>query len=126
MSEMSLVGDVADALHNDPTIRRRVGGRVHLHQSFSELPDIIVSAIGEPKVSTIVLTCRAKSPGEADKVGSAVMSALVKTPSSLLDGRNWVAVQDRSGYDAGAKAYRRVISVEPRPNRLLKKSFVWL
>jgi hypothetical protein len=116
MRQTSLVDEVAHALHLDPSVRSRVGERVRTDRFVAELPDIVVTGVTDPQkhgVAKIVLTCRAKTSSEADKVGAAVKTAL-KSRILVAHGGRWVTVQDRSGYDSSAKAFRRVILVEPK------------
>ena len=115
MRQASLVNDVAHALHMDPTVRSRVGDRVHSTRTSAELPDIVISEIASGdtrKGFGIRVTCRAKTPDEARRIGAAVKMALSR--DTAADGFRWVAVQDTSNYDSSAGAFRRVISVETR------------
>jgi hypothetical protein len=80
------------------------------------LPNIVVSTATQPlrppaPDNRVIVTCRAETSAEADKVGAAVVKALLaRSPSAR---HRWVKIQDRSGYDSTSKSFRRVISVQP-------------
>jgi hypothetical protein len=120
MGSISIVDDLTVALHSDPNITRRVGGRV-AHESKARdvvLPDIVVDAVEGEYVAhaparQIRITCRAKTPSEADKVGNAVVTAL-SNARLTSEHIKLVTLADRSGYDSTSGAFRRVISVAVR------------
>jgi|SRR5579872_2906615 len=115
MGQSSLEEDIAYTLHGNAIIKSRVGDRVRTDKSIVELPDIVVSATASDNRNTqVTLTCRAATANEADRVGAAVITALEpQHPHSRA--RTWITIQDRSGYDASVKAFRRIISLEPKP-----------
>jgi hypothetical protein len=118
MAQGSLADDLAGALHQDPIIRSRVGGRImhSAHLNRDALPNIVVSTATRParppaSGNEVIVTCRAETSAEADRVGAAVVKALSGQRSSS-ERRRWVKIQDRSGYDSTSKSFRRTISVQ--------------
>lgn len=113
MARASLVDDVTSVLHSDPQIKRWVGHRVVSISEAADLPNIVVVEAEGGSGHQVVLTCRATTSNQADRIGAAVKSALVAKDRNSK-GAHWVAIQDRSGYDSSAKAFRRVISLTSR------------
>jgi hypothetical protein len=121
MNTVSIVDDLTDALHSHPGVVKTVGGRVtrDCQAGGLGLPNIIIDAVSRADAVTFTaggkvrITCRAKTPTEADHVGDAVVTALTGARVGI-ENMKLVKVTDRSGYDHASGAFRRVIFVDVR------------
>jgi len=116
MAQSIIAEDLVGALYRDPNIKSRVGDRVLQtgHVKKASLPNIVISSEIDPKYEGVtIFTCRAATSAEADKVGAAVVQVITARRSNS-SSIGWVKVQDRSGYDAQTKSFRRVIAVAPK------------
>lgn len=119
MAQGLIAEDLVGALHRDPVIRSRVGGRVLEPDEIdrASLPNIVISyetdAAYDAKFKRVTVTCRAQTSAEADSVGAAVIHVISSRRSSPNSPR-WITIQDRSGYDAHSKTFRRIIAVAPK------------
>jgi hypothetical protein len=113
MPQSALAEELVGALHRDPLVRNRVGSRVLQvgEKTKTSLPNIVVAVDGLDTSLGVLVTCRARTSAEADRVGAAVMKAL--SARSLPNSKRWVRTQDKIGYDSATKTFRRIISVKP-------------
>ena len=113
MPQSHLAEELVGTLYKDPVVRNRVGSRVlQIDQNTKTLlPNIVVTLDGpERSPGRVIVTCRARTSAEAERVGAAVMKALSAHPTPT--SKRWVRTQDKIGYDSSSKTFRRVIAVK--------------